>query len=76
MGIAVGGKATPDKVINAYFQVVLNTIKPYTTGKGVGNEGDRACFGDSEWVPEEVPFIERQARTSHLKSWRRVSLER
>lgn len=56
MGIAVVG-ATPDKLINVYFQVVLNTIKPYTTGKGIENEGGGACFRDSERVSEEVTFM-------------------
>lgn len=55
MGIAVVG-ATPDKLINVYFHVVLKTMMPYTTGKGIENEGGRACFRDSERVTEKVTF--------------------
>lgn len=53
MGIAVVG-TTPDKLVNVYFHVVLNTMMPYTTGNGIENERGRTCFRDSESVTEEV----------------------
>lgn len=55
MDIAVVG-ATLDKLINVYFQVVLNIMMPYTTDNGIENEEGRASFRGSEKVTEEVTF--------------------